>query len=76
MGILNATGVEKRYRRNHVLRGASMTVEPGEVVGLTGENGSGKSTFLRIVVGLLAPDAGEIRIVGKQRLLPTGVSAL
>jgi ABC-type nitrate/sulfonate/bicarbonate transport system ATPase subunit len=40
----------------------SLAVEPGEVVALIGPNGCGKSTFLRVVAGLLAPDRGEVRL--------------
>ena len=47
-------------RRVEVLRGASLTVAPGELVGLVGENGSGKSVLMQIVVGLIARDAGRV----------------
>ena len=70
MSILTAEGIEKRYRKNHVLRGATLVVEPGEVVGLTGENGCGKSTFLKIAVGLLAPDAGVMQVAGTSGYCP------
>lgn len=49
-----------KRRRVDVLRGASLTVAPGELVGLVGENGSGKSVLLQILVGLLGRDAGTI----------------
>jgi len=61
---LELDGVEKRFGQVDVLRGASMTVRPGEVVGLVGENGAGKTTILRIIVGLLRPDAGSVRFSG------------
>jgi len=44
-----------------VLRGISLTVKPGEMVGLVGRNGAGKTTSLRAVMGLVAPTAGNIR---------------
>ena len=50
-------GIWPRRRRTEVLRGASLEVGPGELVGLVGENGSGKSVLMQIVVGLLKRDA-------------------
>jgi ABC-2 type transport system ATP-binding protein len=47
-----------------VLDGLSFAVRPGEIFGLLGPNGSGKSTALRVLTGLLVPDAGEIRLDG------------
>ena len=53
-----------RRRRVEVLRGASLLVEPGELVGLVGENGSGKSVLMKIIVGLLARDGGDVEVAG------------
>lgn len=47
-------------RRVHVLRGASLEVRAGELVGLVGENGSGKSVLMQLIVGLMARDGGSI----------------
>ena len=44
---------------------ASLTVEEGEFIAITGESGSGKSTFLHIAAGLDAPDSGSVRLLGK-----------
>ena len=55
------SGPPWRRRRVEVLRGASLEVRPGELVGLVGENGSGKSVLLQVIVGLLARDAGAIQ---------------
>ena len=49
-----------RRRRVDVLRGASLEVRPGELVGLVGENGSGKSVMMQVIVGLLARDGGTV----------------
>ncbi|WP_424922792.1 sugar ABC transporter ATP-binding protein [Aeromicrobium phragmitis] len=48
-----------------MLRGASLDVHPGEVVGLVGENGAGKSTLMKILAGVHEPDAGTIEIGGE-----------
>jgi ABC-type multidrug transport system ATPase subunit len=66
--VLAAEGIEKSFRRGiwplsrhqQVLRGADLTLYPGEVVGLVGENGSGKSTMMKILVGELPADAGTV----------------
>jgi iron complex transport system ATP-binding protein len=47
---------------NPVLRGASLTVSQGEMIGLVGPNGAGKTAMLRLAVGLDKPDAGEVRL--------------
>ncbi|MFI1200150.1 ABC transporter ATP-binding protein (plasmid) [Streptomyces sp. BHT-5-2] len=57
-------GVRKAHGRRLVLRGASLTVPSGMLVGVVGENGGGKSTLLRIACGQLAPDGGEVRRTG------------
>lgn len=54
----------RRRNRRHVIHGASFTVAAGEVVGLIGESGSGKSTIARSILGLVDVAAGRIRIDG------------
>ena len=66
--VLAAEGIEKSFRlgmwpfshRQQVLRGVDLSLRPGEVVGLVGENGSGKSTMMKILVGELAADSGTV----------------
>ena len=57
--------IGRRFGSRWVLRGASLRVERGEIVGLLGANGSGKSTLLRIVATLLKPNAGSARVDGR-----------
>ncbi len=59
---LQATGLEKRYRSRTVVRGLSLEVASGEVVGLLGPNGAGKTTAFYMMVGLIRCDAGSIRL--------------
>ncbi|MGW0336878.1 ABC transporter ATP-binding protein [Streptomyces sp. NPDC003011] len=58
--VLRIRDVRKSYRRRVVLRGVSLDLCPGQLVGIVGENGAGKSTLLRILAGDLAPDAGAV----------------
>ena len=51
--------------RVHILRGVSLTIDPGESVGIVGASGSGKSTLLMVLAGLERPDSGEARIDGE-----------
>ncbi|NTX06080.1 MULTISPECIES: LPS export ABC transporter ATP-binding protein [Myxococcus] len=61
-GKLHADGLKKAYRGRQVVNGVSFTVAPGEVVGLLGPNGAGKTTSFNMVVGLVTPDAGRVRV--------------
>ncbi|MEN3306699.1 MAG: type transport system ATP-binding protein [Micromonosporaceae bacterium] len=62
--MLVATDLIKRYGSHVALDGFSLTVAAGEIVGLVGHNGAGKSTFVGIVAGLLRPDAGQVTVAG------------
>jgi lipopolysaccharide export system ATP-binding protein len=61
-GRLWAEGLQKSYRKRQVVRGVSFNVAQGEVVGLLGPNGAGKTTSFNMVVGLVTPDAGRVRV--------------
>ena len=58
--LLHADTLEKSFTRRKVVRGVSIAVNPGEIVGLLGPNGAGKTTTFGMIVGLLRPDAGRI----------------
>ncbi|ADE83777.1 ABC transporter ATP-binding protein [Rhodobacter capsulatus] len=58
------TDLTKRFGKRVVVDRVSITVQPGEIVGFLGPNGSGKTTTIRMMCGLLTPDAGEGRVLG------------
>jgi ABC-2 type transport system ATP-binding protein len=61
---LAACDVAKRYGRTEALRGVSLEVGEGELVGLLGPNGAGKSTLTKVACGLVRPSAGRVEVVG------------
>lgn len=63
--ILEAEGIVKRFGSIVALNGLSMQLRSGEVLGLLGDNGVGKSTLLKILTGYLQPDAGTVRLDGE-----------
>ena len=63
MNAIETAGLGRRYRRGWALRECTVDVPAGTVAGLVGPNGAGKTTLLHMVVGLLAPSAGEIRVL-------------
>jgi lipopolysaccharide export system ATP-binding protein len=63
--LLEARGLVKSYGGRRVVDGVHFHVGAGEIVGLLGPNGAGKTTSFRMTVGLIQPDAGEVRLSGK-----------
>ncbi len=64
MAVLETRALEKRFGRIRAVRGVSLTVERGQVYGLLGPNGSGKTTTMACALGLLRPDSGEAHVLG------------
>lgn len=60
MQTLRAEGIGKSYKGRHVVRGVSLKISRGEVVGLLGPNGAGKTTSFYIIVGLVPPESGHV----------------
>ncbi len=63
--MLTLDGVHTYYAKSHILHGVSLEVQPGEVVGLLGRNGVGKSTTLKTIMGLVRPSEGRIVFEGR-----------
>jgi ABC-type sugar transport system ATPase subunit len=64
--VLSVAGLSKRYGDALVLDDVSLEVAPGEVHALLGENGAGKSTLIKIVSGVVRPDAGRVTVAGRE----------
>ena len=58
--VLSAKNISKSFGKRVVLRKIDIHLNKGEMLGLLGSNGAGKSTFMNIVLGLLKPDYGDI----------------
>ena len=74
--IVECRNLEKWYSGVHALKKVSLTVMPGEVVGLVGDNGAGKSTLIKLLSGVHIPDGGEIRIDGRPVKIATPKAAM
>jgi ribose transport system ATP-binding protein len=73
--VLDARGIAKRYGAVVALREASLQVARGQIVALMGANGAGKSTFVKILTGALKPDAGHVRIKGRDSTVASPAGA-
>jgi len=58
-------GLGRRFGKLEALCGLDLTVAPGEVLGLLGHNGAGKSTTMKLILGILAPSRGRVRVLGE-----------
>jgi ABC-2 type transport system ATP-binding protein len=64
MALIHIRGLRKRFEDGDVIRGIDLSVEEGEIFGLIGPDGAGKSTLIRMLTGILAPTEGEISLRG------------
>jgi branched-chain amino acid transport system ATP-binding protein len=62
--LIRVEDIHTYYGKSHILHGVSLTVAPGEVVGLLGRNGVGKSTTLKTIMGLVKPSHGTVMLNG------------
>ena len=63
--MLAVQGIDAFIERTQILRGVSLSLERGQMVGLVGRNGAGKTTLMRTIMGALKPAAGTVTIAGK-----------
>ena len=63
--VVELVGVTRRFGKNYAVRDASLAIHPGEVVGLVGDNGAGKSTIVKMISGYIEPTAGTIKVMGR-----------
>jgi branched-chain amino acid transport system ATP-binding protein len=64
--LLDVSDLNAYYGKSHILHGVSFQVAPGEVISLLGRNGSGRSTTLKTLMGLVPPASGSIRFRGRE----------
>ncbi len=72
---MSLRGISKRFGAVQALSGIDLDVYPGEVVALVGDNGAGKSTFVKILAGVYTPDEGEITFDGQRVVIPSPAAA-
>ena len=63
--VVELVDVTRRFGKNYAVRDASLAIHPGEVVGLVGDNGAGKSTIVKMISGYIEPTAGTIKVMGR-----------
>ncbi len=63
---VEVTGLKKAYRKAEAVKGISLTVEEGEIFGLIGPDGAGKSSVMKILAGVLSYDQGKVKVLGRE----------
>lgn len=66
MSCFRLENVSYRYDKSPVLQGIDLRLEPGEILGLFGHNGAGKTTSIKLILGLMTPDQGSLSVLGGQ----------
>jgi ABC-2 type transport system ATP-binding protein len=69
--LVQATGLKKYFGNTHAVDDVSLNIKSGEIYGLVGSDGAGKTTTMRLLVGALLPDAGEVTVCGYDVLKQT-----
>ena len=72
MPVIATANLVKQYKKIEALKGVTLQVEKGEIFGLLGQNGAGKTTMVKILLGITKPSFGEARLLGE----PAGTSAV
>src|SRR5688500_13749583 len=65
-GLVGVEGIVNSYPAHAALAGLDLSMRPGEIVGLLGPNGAGKTTLIHILLGLLLPTSGRVRLFGRE----------
>lgn len=73
--MIEMRDITKHYGAVQALKGASLKIEPGRITALLGSNGSGKSTLVKVLAGLVSPNAGSIVVNGQQATIRSGNDA-
>jgi ABC-2 type transport system ATP-binding protein len=63
--MIQLTNVTKRYDHTTVVESLNLQIQAGEIVGIIGHNGAGKSTTMKMIAGLVEPTSGEVRVMGR-----------
>ena len=66
MTLLSVHNLHAHYGKSHVLRGVAFTLGEGSICGLLGRNGSGRSTTLKAMMGIVPPSAGSVQLAGRE----------
>ncbi|HDK7175573.1 TPA: ABC transporter ATP-binding protein [Clostridium botulinum] len=64
--ILKTTNLSKRYKKDFAVSNLNISIKRGEIYGFIGENGAGKTTFIRMITGLVYPTSGEMKLFSKE----------
>lgn len=65
MSYFSVNGLQAHYGKSHILHGVAFTMGKGEILALLGRNGSGRSTAMKAIMGVLKPTAGQVRLNGQ-----------
>lgn len=68
--VLSTKGLSKKYKKQMAVNGVDMHIQRGDIYGFVGENGSGKTTIIRLITGLISPYAGSFELFGVKNSSP------
>lgn len=71
--VLKTTHIVKKYGNSTILNGINMTIQKGDIYGFIGKNGAGKTTFMRVVLGLTTCNQGEVKLLDDKNLAEVGL---
>ena len=68
--VLSTNALSKKYKNHMAVNGVNMTIDTGDIYGFVGENGSGKTTIIRLITGLISPYSGDFQLFGVSNRSP------